>query len=326
VGKNILILTPFYSPNVGGAETFTDGLVKEVSKWHDVTVLTFQPFQGHVYSYEERFTKRGSLKVKRLRWLISPKGAWKGNTAINFFLVFPKMVLFAFLNLINKRFDIIHAQGLISGLVAVILKKMFRLRVLITLLALYNFKNWTGITAKLAKYILKNCDVIFVEGENGKDDLKEFGLDATRIRIFQHWCDTSMFRPPENRDKSKIRVLFVGRRFPEKGRHIIEAAERILNNPKYEFIYVENCEYKDLPKYYQMAHIVVVPSLYPEGFSRVVIEAASCGCASCRRATRRAGTCSSRGTSGPRAGGSSWMRCARRRRAASTAPTGTSAD
>jgi len=175
----------------------------------------------------------------------------------------------------------VHGQGLLSGFVAVLLKRIFKVKAFVTLLALYDFKTWKGIRKATARFILNNCDIIFVEGENGKNDLE--GLCDERIhgkiRIFQHWCDHDLFKPPANRPNDKIRVLFVGRPIKEKGKHIIEEAERLLNNPKYEFIYVENVEVEKLAELYKLAHICVVPSLYSEGYSRVVAESASCGCA-----------------------------------------------
>ena len=45
-----------------------------------------------------------------------------------------------------------------------------------------------------------------------------------------------------------------------------------------DFVYVQNVPNKDLPSYFQMADILVVPSLYDESPNRVVAEGAACGC------------------------------------------------
>ncbi len=273
--RNILILTPFYPPNVGGAETFTEGLVKESSKCHNITVLTFQPFKKKSSPYEEL---SNSLRIYRLPWLIKQSGAWSGVSLKNMFSVIPQMAWKSVSLSLKNKYDIIHAQGLLSGLVAVLLKKLFPCKVYITLLALYGFSGQSSLFKNICKFIFSNCDVVFVEGANGKFDVAQV-CDFRKIKQFSHWCDQNIFCPPETRSSNKINVLFVGRPIPEKGRHIIEEAERILNNPKYQFVYAENISYAVLPKLYQMAHIVVIPSLYPEGYSRVVIESASCGCA-----------------------------------------------
>lgn len=291
MSKEILLLTPFFKPNIGGAETFVDGLCEEAKRWFNVTVLTFQPFQKRAEASEEYYYPKGSLRIRRLKWSFSHHRAWQGLSARNFITVVPKMLFSAFVMCLKKKYDIVHAQGLLSGLVGAILKRLFGFKLYITLLALYNFKNWEGIKRKGLEYILSQCDLIFVEGWNGQKDIDGF-ITAEKIRIFNHWCDQEIFKPEvSNRNakpRAKTKILFIGRPLPQKGRHIIEGAERILNkNPggvwieeksHYEFIYLENIPYKDLPKYYQMADVVCVPSLYDEGYSRVVIEAASCGC------------------------------------------------
>ena len=277
--RNILILTPFFTPNIGGAETFIDQLTKEASKWFQITVLTFMPFRGKASSFQESYTKNGSLKVFRMRWLIRPPKVWKGVSLTNMLLVFPKMALCSFLLCLKNKFEIVHSQGLLSGLVGVFIAKIFHCKHYMTLLALYKFKEWSGIKRLVAKYIFNNCHIIFVEGENGKKDIKWISQEPDKIRIFTHWCDQKVFKPDPNRLNDKIRVLYIGRPIPEKGMHIVQAAERVLNNPKYEFTYVTNAKHSDLPKIYQRHHILVVPSQYDEGHTRVVVEGASCGCA-----------------------------------------------
>ena len=201
------------------------------------------------------------------------------------------MVLRSISLCLRKKYDLIHAQGLLSGFVAVLLKKIFNIKVFVTLLALYEFDKKPKWFCWMTRFLFDNCDAIFVEGFNGEQDawgayrrfFKKMGDVENyhpKFVQFKHWVDQSLFCPPENRENDKIRVLFIGRPIPEKGRHIIQEAERILNDKeRYSFVYLENIPYEDLPKFYQMAHIVVVPSLYAEGFSRVVAESASCGCA-----------------------------------------------
>ncbi len=279
--KNVLILTPFFSPNTGGAETFTDELIKEVNKCHNITVLTFQPFNQKAPVMEMEYRHHGTfLKIFRMNWWVKQSKAWQGVSIRNMFSVIPQMVLRSLSLCIKNHYDIIHAQGLLSGYIAVSLRRIHKAKVFITLLAIYDFKKWDkgSLKYQIVEWTLKNSDIIFVEGKNGKKDIEEL-VDESKIRIFQHWCDQNLFRPPVSRPADKIRVLFVGRPTFEKGKHIIEDAEAILNNPKYEFLYVENIPYAELPKIYQMAHICVVPSLYSEGFARVVAESASCGCA-----------------------------------------------
>lgn len=255
---HILILTPFYY-NVGGAESFTKDLIKEVRKHHEITLCTLKP----------------------------RRKAWKGTGLYNLFSVLPILILNAFLKVLRKKPNIIHAQGLISGLVAVLLKKIFKVKVFITLLALYEFEKQSTIFKAVSRFIFKNCDLVFVEGEGGRRDLnglwKHIPKDfwQCNVRLFNHWVDQDKFKPPERpRERDKIRVLFIGRPIPEKGLHIVEDAERILNDKeRYAFRYITEAPLEELPAHYQWADILCVPSLYAEGYVRVVAEGASCGCA-----------------------------------------------
>lgn len=281
--RKILILTPFYPPNIGGAETFVMQLVNSAKKWFNIDVLTFQPFNKKAPKYESYYTKNGYAKIFRMNWIMRHGRVWQGFGIMNVLYVFPKMLWCAYWKCQFNNYDVIHAQGFISALVGVFLKKYFGGKLYLTILALYDFNDRTKILKAVVRFILRNCDYIFVEGENGKKDLshvyKNITIFSERVVVFNHWCDQNVFKPPVKREDDRIRILFVGRPIKEKGMHIVKEAERKLNNPKLEFIYVTDVEYKDLPKYYKMAHVVVVPSLYSEGFSRVVAEASCCGCA-----------------------------------------------
>ena len=244
----ILILTPFYY-GIGGAETFTQGLVEQLKKEHEVDICT-----------------------------IDVKGVWQGVGLRNFIIVFPRLLIECLKNIKRKRYDVIHAQGIISALASAIIKQFTKRKIFLTLLALYDFKDWKGIKLNIVKWIFNNCDLIFVEGKNGEKDIETISKKERR-RIFFHWVNQEKFKPPQERDNEHIKILFVGRPIKEKGMHIIKEAEKILNDSKYEFIYIQDVSNDLLPSYYQMAHICVVPSLYSEGYCRVVAEAASCGCA-----------------------------------------------
>jgi len=275
--RKILIITPFHLPNIGGAESFVDGLEEAAKKWFDVTTLTFQPFEGKAQKYEEYYYKRGSLRIHRIGWPIRHGRLWQGFGLINALIIAPRLAINASLLALHGKYDIVHAQGLISAFVGVWLKKIFKIKLFVTLLALYDFNERTRVFKWLVRFTLRQCDTIFVEGKNGRKDIEKL-VSKKKIVIFNHWVNQDIFKPGTVRCFDKIRVLYIGRAIPIKGRHIIEGAERLLNNPKYEFTYVENTPFKDLPKLYQDHHIVCVPSLYSEGYSRVVAEAVSCGC------------------------------------------------
>ena len=269
--KKVLIITPFYTPNIGGAESFTEGLVNELKKKHVVFVLTYQPFNGGAPTIEVE----KNLTIYRLNWLL-PQSTWKGVTIRNFLNVFPRLYFKAFWLVRKEKFDVIHAQGLIAGLIGALIKGSSKL--FITMLALYNFQG--GVMRKLTRFIFSRCDCVFAEGTAGLFDLEDVATFKT-ARPFNHWVDQDVFYPPEERHGDKVRVLFVGRPIPEKGKDIVLGAQRILDilyPREYEFTYIENVKFKELPNIYRDHDILCVPSTYSEGFTRVVAEAASCGC------------------------------------------------
>jgi glycosyltransferase involved in cell wall biosynthesis len=236
----VLLVTPFYKPNVGGAETFAEDLAKQLSKKYVVHICTIK--------WDKPILWQG-MDFKKSITLI-----WK--------LLFP---LFRMTR--RYKYEKIYALGLIPTFLCVCLRLKFNT----ILLCLYNFTK-PNIFTKL----INRAERVFVEGKNGKDDLIRIGVIKDKIISFQHWCDQTRFTWLE-RNNERLKVLFVGRPIRVKGKHIIQQCERMTTGIDYE--YIENVKYEDLPKHYQMADVVVVPSLYTESYTRVVVESASCGCA-----------------------------------------------
>ena len=166
-----------------------------------------------------------------------------------------------------KDYKHVYALGIIASFCCVLLRKKYNA----IILALYDFTKPNMITN-----ILNRAEKVFVEGNKGEIEMYRLGVSLDKIVKFQHWCDQFRFAYKEKKNFN-MKVLFIGRPIKIKGRHIIEECQKLTEGIDYE--YIENAPYEDLASHYQMADVVVVPSLYSEGFSRVVIEAASCGCA-----------------------------------------------
>lgn len=236
----ILIVTPFFKPNIGGAETFAEDLAKALSKKHTVHICT-------------------------IKW--TKPILWQGMDFIRSVYLIYKLFIPLLSMKSNYKYEHVYALGLIPSLMCCILGIKFST----VILALYDFKKPSWF-----RWFLSRADKVFVEGYVGEFDMLNLGIEKDKIVKFQHWCDQKRFFWKE-RNNVNMKVLFVGRPIFIKGKHIIEQCQKITKDIDYEFI--ENVPYEDLPKHYQMADVVVVPSLYSEGFSRVVIESASCGCA-----------------------------------------------
>jgi len=240
--EKVMILTPFYAPKVGGAETFAKELGKELSKVYDVSVCT-------------------------LRW--SKDKAWVGVNYFKGLNVILRLLPKAFLMSFGKKK--VYALGLNSTLVALLLKPLFRYKVYSVMLALYDFrkKSWIG-------WLLNRAERVYTEGKTGEKDMIAVGVNPEKIIKFQHWSGEEFYPLwfyPKNK---KLVVIFVGRPIFIKGCHLIKDIEKEL--PDVEFKYYHDIPHEELPIKMQEADIIMVPSLYSEGFPRTIIEAASCGC------------------------------------------------
>lgn len=275
--KKILIIAPFFPPNVGGAETFAYNLAKELSRDNDISVLAFQPMNGQKAAYYE---VADYIEVVRIDWPFNPGKIWQGTSIKNFLLVFPKMLYWAILWQKRRKFAMVLANGLISCAVASLLRFWGVKGRGGILHAFYGFKGRNALFKAFTRVLLSGIDKLFVEGELVRQDLIDIRIPESRLAMYCHWCDQTKFRPPAKRNNKKMVVLCTGRLdLPEKGIHIIKYVEAGLKEKEIEFVYIENVPHEVMPKYFQMADVVVVPSLYAESYPIVVIEAASSGCA-----------------------------------------------
>lgn len=244
-----LVLTPFYYPNRGGVETFCHELVKELGKTQDVYVAS-------IYWGKQK--------------------NWKGLPFEQCFRIIPELFLKGSCYCSKGIYEI-YAQGLIAGFVGVLLSRFYHTRLSITTHCLYDFSSQSRLFKALCRWVLNKADVVYTEGKLCKEELIRIGIKKKKIFMYQHWVDIKKFYPNPNRPHNKLRVLFVGRDIPEKGIDIIKEVEKKLTNMR--FIYATNIKAQDMPKYYRMADVLVVPSLYSESFARVVLEGCACGLA-----------------------------------------------
>lgn len=252
--KKILIITPFYPPNIGGAETFAYDLVSELQEHCQADVCT-------------------------IRW--GKNKTFKGVGIKQFLDVFPKLFFPALRRLGKGEYDVVYTIGLQSTLIGRLLRMFRKFEHRSILLALYDFKDKSALFKKVSRFAFRRASRIYVEGETGREDVLGLKAHKEQTYKFQHWCDQKVFRPCKQFHNGwRFTVLFIGRSIPEKGKHVIEKVETFFKKYKdVRFVYVENVKFKDLPKYYQSADVVCIPSLYAEGVPRVAIEALSSGCA-----------------------------------------------
>lgn len=305
--KGILLLTPFFSPNVGGVETHFDDLIIALDKSHySVYVQTYSPITTPNVKWASRQKIGQNVYIRRYRWF-----------GKNLFAKIEKFPLFDFLYLApyllirtffwmlfnHRKVDVIHAQGLNAAFIGKYLKLFFNKRLIVSTHAIYEIRNQSG-TAKRIVHILNSADKVLTLSKGSYDELVSFGIDKDKLDVYKHWVDLTKFIPSDKSQKrkelgveNKFTVLFVGRLIEKKGvKVLIEIAAKlnqvnfimIGSGPLEDFVksksnqlinlsYLGMIPNVNISKYYTVSDIFCIPSQYEEGFGRVVIEAVASG-------------------------------------------------
>ena len=111
---NVLLITPFFLPNIGGAETYAFELV-EYLRSHScfVNVLTYQPITTPNVR-GERVEKRNNLVVHRFQWIgFNLFGKLEKYPFVNFLYLTPYLLVRSFLWMLfnSKKVDVIDEIG-----------------------------------------------------------------------------------------------------------------------------------------------------------------------------------------------------------------------
>jgi len=303
----VLILTPFYEPNIGGVETHLKDLTEYLNKnsEYKVYVLTYQPIttkaKGHY------FEKSGNVEIIRIPWIgFNLFHKLEPYPLLEFFYITPWLFIwtFVFLLLKGKNIQVIHAQGFNASFITKILTKVFKKRFVASTHAIYSM-DANSLMAKMVKWTLKSADKMLTLSEASKMELVRIGLDAASIDVYTYWIDQDIFKPiVKKKAKEKVGwsekfvVLFVGRFIEIKGMDLLlQVAVNTFKEINFAFvgdgplssdikkaseslgnvIFIGRVFNHNLPLYYSAADILCVPSKYEEGFGRVVLEALSCG-------------------------------------------------
>lgn len=306
--KCILLITPFCPPGVGGAETHLEDLYEYLrTHGYFVYVLTYQPITVSVRG--KPLEKGKNLEIHRYNWIGHNlfHRLEKYSPVFNFLYLTPYLLLRSLLFMLTHKdkVDTINAHGLNAAFIAVVIKKLFKKRAVMSTMALYNFPPGS-LFARVSAWVLSSLDKVIAETKESKDEIIKIGVPEEKIVIFSHWVNQNKFKP-EDKEKAKKRlgwqgkfiVLFVGRAIPIKGGDTLtkvvvkldpkinitvisdagpqldlfrETAQKYPN-----FNFIGGVPYKELHNYYKAADIFVIPSRYEEGAARVMMEAVSCG-------------------------------------------------
>ncbi|MFB0544404.1 MAG: glycosyltransferase family 4 protein, partial [Asgard group archaeon] len=303
----MLLLSPFFAPDPGGVATHLVDLCGYLSKKrYHVYVLTLYPIKIPKTEWKS-YECQNKVKILRSWWIgqnlylrLEKFPILQSCYLIPFLFVHA----FSFFLSHHDRIGIVHAHDLPSGIVARILSKVFSKKCVISLHILLPINGKETIV----RFILNLFDRILVISNKSKQRLVDIGTSQVKITTFYYWVDQSFFKPlnkslckEELGLRNKFVCLFVGRLLQEKGvRLLLEVAETFKDigrgpcflvvgqGPLVEevksaskrlknVIYAGRVDNKNLGKYYSAADITVVPSMYEEGFGRVIIESLFCG-------------------------------------------------
>lgn len=301
----ILIITPFFWPNVGGVETHLNDLCRYlVRRKFQVQVLTYLPITTSAKA--KKIESKKNFEIRRYWWPgfnIFHK-LEKLPALFNFLYLTPGILFQSILFTRNnyKEIQTIHSQGLVAGFVGLILKKLFGCRLVISTHAVYGFSN--TFFSKVSFWVFNGADRVLTLSEASRKELIRMGIDPIKINVYVHWVDQKRFRPLGKVKcknqlgwKNKFVVLFVGRLIKIKGTGLLVEIAR--QEPRMTFVFagagpeaktlkqeakknknikfVGKIDNRRLPLFYSAADVYVIPSQYEEGFGRVIIEALSCG-------------------------------------------------
>lgn len=293
--KGILILTPFFSPNIGGVESHLDDLVQQLNR-HKIKsfVLTYSPLTTKTTYLSKE--KRGLCHIFRFKWFgyqLFPK--LEKYPLLDFLYITPYLLIRSFIWLLSNKnkVNIIHSQGFNAAFIGNLLSKIFNKKHLCSTHAVY--ENINGISKEITVHVLSKCDQILCLSRASISQLKKWGINNSKISLYRYWIDLKNFTPGSH--PKDFTALFVGRLIAKKGIKIL--LKTAINLPNIKFIFVgngplekyvlifsnkyKNIEYLGaipnykLPEIYRRASIFSIASQYSEGFGRVSMEAVASG-------------------------------------------------
>lgn len=305
--ENVLLITPFAPPNIGGVETHIEDYYNYLAKsGYNVTVLTYQPLTSKIKGLS--IEKHKNLTIHRFNWIgfnLFPRFE-KFPPIFNFLYLTPYLGLRSFIFMLKNRetVDVIHAFGLNSAFIARILGMIFNKNIYVSMEALYEFNSKTFF-GKVCKWVFDGFHTVLVGSEESKVDVMNLGVPATQIFVYTHWIDLDHFKPQNKKTlkkklgwKDTFTVIYVGRLIPIKGIAVfLEVAK--MSNKNIQFViagdgteadkvraaakefpnilYLGRVPNTEVATYYAASDMLIYPALYNEDLSLVLLESLATG-------------------------------------------------
>lgn len=301
--KNILIICPFFRPNIGGVETHLDLLTKYLVEHNfKTTVLTYKPITTKTKNYK-KIEKSKNLTIYRFWWF--------GNKIfdkttpfplLQFIYIVPGLFFDTFFYLLknNKKIDAVHAHGFAAGFIVSLCSLIFKIkRKIISTHYIYPNLDINNISTKILKWTFTKFDKILLVSEKSGQQLQKIGLDKNKMINYKHWLDPKIYKPILNKkNNNQLNILFVGRIISMKGVFLLlEIAKKLPlkivftlvgDGPDFKQLQKDSLLIKnfklvgkknplEIINYYQKSDLTILPSLAPEAQPMVVMESLMCG-------------------------------------------------
>lgn len=302
--KNILIICPFFRPNIGGVETHLDLLTDYLAKHnYKTTVLTYKPLTTKINNYK---------KIEKTKNLIIYRFWWFGTKLFDkttpyplaqFFYIIPGLLLPTFLYLFknHKKIDTIHAHGFAAAIITRFCSLFFKnIRLVVSTHYLYPNLDISKLSTKILKWTFCGFDQILTVSNQSSIQLQNIGLDKNKMIKYQHWLNPNIYFPLKGKilPKYKLSILFVGRTIKMKGVfNLLYAAKKLPSDilftiigdgPDFNQLKKESTKLKnfhiigkklasEIIPYYQTSDFTILPSIAPEAQPMTVMESLMCG-------------------------------------------------
>lgn len=315
--KKILILANTFYPVLGGVETHLLDLIREISKEKNIEVhliaYTYFGDKNNPYIGKYRNVKINLLKLcsknpeSLLNWL-----ELNNYFFYFFYTIIPLFFYTFFYCLKNKNFDIVHANSHTTGVVAVLISKIFGIRKKylsmhgIMFSKLPNFQKYNRFRKRIKKQF-KKFDKIFCIGQRSYEEIKELmDGNSNNLELFRYWVDDRFFDVNKDKGATKDKlnlgdkkiIFYAGRLVETKGILILLEVAKEL--PQYNFViagsgiltdevkeyskkyenikFLGKIENNLLPKYYIASDVsILLTQGDGEGIPRALIESIACG-------------------------------------------------
>ena len=306
MNKSVLMISPFFSPNTGGVETFLDDFVVYLNKKDcNVDVITYQPLttntKAPIYEYKNN-------RIFRIPWI-----------KFNLFYKLEKYPLFQLLYLGSgigicsllyfifgkgKDIKVVNCHGLAAGFVGYILSFIVRRHFVLNLHTNYRFSK-QSLVGRFVIHMIERFNKVVVISLSCKTNLETLGVAGNKIFSYHNWVDEKLFmlrdkqlcREKLNWENNAFYALFVGRFSPEKGIFdLLEAIPLIKNDIKLMIIgggmgenkvkvssqndnvyYLGRKTAVELAVFFNAADILVYAPVDEDYLGRVAISALNCG-------------------------------------------------